>query len=168
VTTASLVTQQGCRTQGVVKRRIYGGLGVNRMAGTRPGGAQTYLRACCFVPGQWSVFQRGAERGVRLSSTKTSTMTWQSWWTRKASRWARCTQRGQGGRAGGDWEVWTAFQIFVVGPGAGKVVLSSAQRISTSTVARRLVTRLAGLWTTSMHRLRPGEPSLRCLQWSGC
>ena len=59
-----LVTQAGCTTRTMVKRLVYRGFGASWVVGTHLGVVLVALGACSFVPGLWSMFQRGAEGGV--------------------------------------------------------------------------------------------------------
>jgi hypothetical protein len=84
VMTASLVTGQGCRTRGVLKRRVSGLYGASWGAGA----VLVALVMWPVIVGLWFVFQRGSEQGIRPSSTDMSTMTWQSHLMCEVSWWA--------------------------------------------------------------------------------
>ena len=60
----SLVTQAGCTAQTTVKQLVYRGFGASCVVGMHLEVVLVALGACSFVPGLWSMFQRGAERGV--------------------------------------------------------------------------------------------------------
>jgi hypothetical protein len=103
------------------------------MVGAHSRGVLVGLALCTAISRLWLVVQRGAGKGIQLSLTDTSLMTWQAAWMREAL-WRACGgQWGQGGQAGGDWGVQVAFQSIVVGPGAGRIVPSSVWRIQMNT-----------------------------------
>ena len=146
----SLVMRAWCTAWTMAKRLIYRGFGVSWVVGTHLGVVLVALGVCSFIPGLWSVFQRGAEQQVRSSSL----MTWQSPWVFQGM------DQGAAGRAGGDMVVQKGVEVIVGGCGAGGDVPLSVQCIQTNASARPRIMAFAGLWMVSVHRLQPGNRSL--------
>ena len=59
-----LVMQVGCTARMTAKQLIYRGFGASWVVEMYLGVILVALGACSFVPGLWSMFQRGAEGGV--------------------------------------------------------------------------------------------------------
>jgi hypothetical protein len=82
---------QGERCRGVwmAVRGFVEDPGAGRVVGTCSRGILVVLGACYVVSELRSVVPRGPEREVWSSSTTALMVTWQIWWMREASRWAR-------------------------------------------------------------------------------